>query len=278
MTILGMKQVPRTELRTMSQDPAGPPGQLYQGELEAGVKHGTGVLQFEIEGFDGVAIYRGDFRQNKKHGHGTMEWPDGRTYCGKFLNDSFHGEAIMTWADGHRYEGRYVNGKKEGHGVLSTPNGNKFIGQFHEGKRQGDFIYIRADSTTVTLTFDKDKLCQSTNPCLEKQLSASVSEGASSLESSVTSSASQSTKCSDQDVKRQGPTHSAPQKWRITDPGGAVVRYSDSLKSQKVGTLRQNEELTVVKACGRRLQVVSPMEGWVSYRTEDGLKIMARED
>jgi hypothetical protein len=280
-SMLPMFQPGNDDALTMFQDPAGPPGQLYHGQvtltLEGEVKHGTGVLHFEIEGFHGVAIYRGDFCQNKKHGHGVMEWPDGREYVGQFVNDSFHGEGIMTWPDGHRYEGHYANGKKEGQGVLSTPGGSKFIGQFHEGKRHGDFIYVKADGTTATLCFEKDKLCESTNPSFDRQPTL-VSECASSLESSVTSSASQSTSCSDKDGKKQWPTPSEPHKWRVVDRGGAVVRFSESLKSKQVGTLRQNQELTVVKSRGRRLQVVSPMEGWVSYRTEDGLKILDRID
>lgn len=274
--LVGPDESPKADAAlAMVQDPAGPAGQLYQGEVEGGLKHGIGVLQFEIEGCDGVIVYRGNFYQNQKHGHGVQEWPDGRNYCGQFLNDNFHGEGTMTWPNGHRYEGHYANGKKEGQGVLSTPEGSKFIGEFHDGKRHGQFLYVKADGTTKKLHFEKDKLCQSANPCLQRQETPVLSECASSLKSS---DASSSTKCSDKDIKRPRPTYSSPDKWRIVDPGGAVVRFSSSLKSQKVGTLRKNEELTVVEELGRRLKIVSPMEGWVSKNTEDGLKIMVRVD
>jgi len=59
---------------------------------------------------------------------------------------------------------------------------------------------------------------------------------------------------------------------------GAVVRATDSLKSKKLGTLRKNEELTIVEVKGRRMRVVSPLEGWVTSIREDGINIMMKID
>jgi len=247
------------------------------------MKHGTGVLHFEVQEIKGLAVYRGDFHQNKKHGHGVMEWPDGRKYRGQFLNDEFHGEGAMSWPDGHKYVGQYSHGKKEGQGTLSNPGGSQFIGNFHQGKRHGVFLYIKADGTRATLHFDMDEIFMAENPTLERQatpISDCTGDVASSSASSKSASSktSVSTKSSEKDVKRRLPTHSSPDKWRVVDPGGAVVRFSSSLNSQKVGILKKNEELTVVKQSGRRLQVVSPIEGWVSKTTEGGLKILMRVD
>jgi len=259
--------------RPMVQDPTGPPGQLYQGQLEGRMKSGTGILHFEVPEIEGVVVFEGNFCQNTKHGHGVMEWPDGRKYCGQFLNDEFHGEGTMIWPDGHKYVGHYAHGKKEGQGTLTNPGGSKFIGQFCQGKRHGEFLYIKADSTTTTLHFSMDKVCQTVNPILSRQPTPTVSDCATDV-----TSASGSTECSEKDLKRRGPSHSSPDTWRVVDPGGAVVRFSNSLRSKKVGLLRRKEELTVVKEEGRRLRVVSPIEGWVSKSTEDGLTIMVRVD
>merc|ERR1712118_519270 len=76
------------------------------------------------------------------------------------------------------------------------------------------------------------------------------------------------------------PSESNPQKWHVVDYGGAVVRVSEPLVSKKVGTIRQNEEISVVKVIGRRLCVANPVDGrslgWISAETEGGLKIVKR--
>ena len=70
--------------------------------------------------------YDGQFRDDLKHGTGTLTWPDGRQYKGQFEGGKFHGKAAMVlfsnlfpevWADGRKYEGEYVYGRKHGYGV-----------------------------------------------------------------------------------------------------------------------------------------------------------------
>ena len=96
------EKTPET-LEKLVQDPSGPPGQLYQGQVLAGMKHGTGVLHFEIAEIEGMVLYQGQFRRNKKDGHGGMQWPDGHRYVGQFENDEFHGKGTMYWPDGQMY-------------------------------------------------------------------------------------------------------------------------------------------------------------------------------
>ena len=53
-----------------------PDGVKYEGDYKNGMKHGHGVLVLK----DGV--YTGNFRKNKMHGQGRMEWNNKNTYDG----------------------------------------------------------------------------------------------------------------------------------------------------------------------------------------------------
>lgn len=38
--------------------------------------------------------YVGDFVDGRKHGEGTLTWPDGRSYCGQWQDGKQHGTAV----------------------------------------------------------------------------------------------------------------------------------------------------------------------------------------
>jgi len=270
---------------TLLQDPAGPAGQLYHGRVEDGMKHGQGILHFDVAG-NGRLVYQGEFFENKKHGQGTMAWPGGRQYVGQFLNDNFHGHGKMIWPDGNKYIGQYANGKKNGQGIWFTPDGSQLSGKFFEGKRHGEFDYARADGTTWVIHFDMDRVIEANadGGSLGAQLAPSGKNlPAEQLPGKNKQLALKETDSLTTSRSNCIMTHAAlgmraVERWRVIDRGGAVVRATVSLKSKKVGVLRQTEELTVVEVRGRRLRVVSPVIGWVSSSTEEDLQIMVRVD
>ena len=58
--------------------------------------------------------YVGNFKNGKKHGHGTFTFTDGATYVGEFDNDKYNGKGTFTFANGLTYVGyfrdnRYVS-------------------------------------------------------------------------------------------------------------------------------------------------------------------------
>lgn len=69
------------------------------------------------------------------HGHGRIEWADGRKYEGQYENDKKHGTGTFYWADGRKYEGGWKNGKQHGKGEYYQANGEKKLGEWVEGKR-----------------------------------------------------------------------------------------------------------------------------------------------
>merc|ERR1712072_308925 len=103
------------------------------------------------------------------------------------------------------------------------------------------------------------------------------------MSSDNASSSSRTTSASSQNtVPSQAPLPETPQRWRVVDYGGVVVRSTSSFKSKILGTIPQNTELWVIGAQGRRLKVSNPVEGWsigwMSASTEEGLVLMERVD
>lgn len=44
--------------------------------------HGEGLFTWADSG----KVYRGEYRDDKKHGYGEISWPDGRRYAGQWAN------------------------------------------------------------------------------------------------------------------------------------------------------------------------------------------------
>ena len=60
----------------------------------------------------------------------TCTFIDGDEFKGEFKNDEKHGFGTYTFADGRRYEGHYKNGKESGiHVYYASPNspGQKIV-------------------------------------------------------------------------------------------------------------------------------------------------------
>ena len=60
---------------------------------------------------------------------------DGSKYDGEFKEDKRHGTGTLTDPDGSIiYNGEWEKGKMHGNGILTAPNGNTYNGSFKEGK------------------------------------------------------------------------------------------------------------------------------------------------
>jgi len=242
------------------------------------------VLRYQVEGVE--LVYKGEFVENKKHGQGVLTWPDGRQYEGQFVNDEFHGQGTMSWPDGCKYVGQYANGQKEGKGTLLFPNDSKYVGQFSKGKKHGPGMFFRADGTKKWSLWNMDQECKDE---IGSEYSTDVASSyARSSTSGSSSSLSDGSSWQQEAQSRVSLASSTAenqkqwQRWRVIDTGGAKVRTGESTYSNKIGVLRQNEEVDVVKIKGNRLCVKNPVDGhrigWVSSRTEGGLVIMKRID
>lgn len=81
-------------------------GDIYQGEVSHGIRHGKGVL---IESDKGIKyIYNGDFNHDKKHGMGTYTSEDNSyVYDGEFKEDKREGFAQLLFKS-TKYSGHFV--------------------------------------------------------------------------------------------------------------------------------------------------------------------------
>jgi hypothetical protein len=75
--------------------------------------HGEGVFTWPLSGGH-VKVYKGQYRDDKKHGYGEMSWSE----------------------DGRKYAGQWANGKQHGHGTyVSSGGGEPISGEWNMGKR-----------------------------------------------------------------------------------------------------------------------------------------------
>lgn len=56
-------------------------------------------------------------------GRGVLKYQNGKVYKGDFKNDKRHGLGIMSWPDGRIHQGLWENGKKHGHGKFKSKEG-----------------------------------------------------------------------------------------------------------------------------------------------------------
>lgn len=54
-------------------------------------------------------------------GYGIYTWRDGRVYKGEYRDDKKHGFGIYKWADGREYAGNWYRGKQYGLGTYYVP-------------------------------------------------------------------------------------------------------------------------------------------------------------
>lgn len=52
-----------------------------------------------------------------------MQSDNGETYKGDWKDNQKHGEGEYSWPNGNLYKGKYVSGKKDGFGVMYYSNG-----------------------------------------------------------------------------------------------------------------------------------------------------------
>ena len=49
-------------------------------------------------------LIEGQWKEDKRHGNGHMEYEDGVTYTGDWVNDNYEGHGVYVFKSGERYE------------------------------------------------------------------------------------------------------------------------------------------------------------------------------
>lgn len=138
-------------------------GRSYAGEWMQGSWNGLGRLSH------GGDFYRGYFKNDHKHGPGTMHfkngqifegyykrdlmvrgkvtYPDGSKFEGRFRHDKHEGNGKFLFADGALYRGEFAGGKFHGQGSLFWTDGTWYQGAFEAGQRHGKGKEFNADGS-----------------------------------------------------------------------------------------------------------------------------------
>ena len=84
------------------------------------------------------SIYIGEFKENQKHGQGTLLLNGIKTfaYKGEFKNDKISGKGRFQWNEEKEYIGEWDNNELAGYGILINKN-TKHIGYFAHNNKQG---------------------------------------------------------------------------------------------------------------------------------------------
>lgn len=104
-------------------------GDYYEGQWQAGLRHGRGMQQCTDE-----SNYVGDYNSGKRHGHGVYSFPNGDRYMGAYRGDVPHGYGVYLFASGQKYEGQWHHGKKHGRCVYTIETGEQWAGEWRESK------------------------------------------------------------------------------------------------------------------------------------------------
>lgn len=111
-------------------------GNIFEGYMSGGKRHGKGTMYYASVN----TTYEGDWRDDKKHGHGRTDC-EGNIYEGDFRNDLSNGQGIFRWADGSEYSGDFLEGKRQGKGIMKFDNGDVYKGDFLNDKFDGRGLY-----------------------------------------------------------------------------------------------------------------------------------------
>ena len=128
----------------MGYESFGTGGAAYEGMFKNDVRHGRGTLVNS----NGTR-YEGGFQNGEKHGHGMQFGADGRkTSEGQFRQGLRHGTSTIFNNDGSKaYEGQFRHGVKHGQGILFNADGSRYEGQFEDNLKQGRGMLYGANDT-----------------------------------------------------------------------------------------------------------------------------------
>ena len=105
-----------------------------------------------------VLKYDGEFKNNQKHGHGTLFLKSGNRYVGEFFENLRNGNGKLYRKNGEIcYNGTWRNGKKSGKGTIKFKTGHKYEGEIVDNKRQGQGVYFWNEHTFYTGNWENDE-------------------------------------------------------------------------------------------------------------------------
>eukprot|EP00601_Ochromonadales_sp_CCMP2298_P009776 CAMPEP_0173269114 /NCGR_PEP_ID=MMETSP1142-20121109/30703_1 /TAXON_ID=483371 /ORGANISM="non described non described, Strain CCMP2298" /LENGTH=873 /DNA_ID=CAMNT_0014205433 /DNA_START=275 /DNA_END=2895 /DNA_ORIENTATION=- len=137
----------------------------YQGRTDrAGNRTGQGVLFFKPDGYEmeEMQLYRGSFKNDMYHGHGTLYWPgtDKIQYIGRFKAGMKHGRGIEFDEQGRKiYHGIFKEDKREGRGDEFSDEAKTYKGEFSDNVRHGFGVAYFGESAKYFGRYEGGMMC-----------------------------------------------------------------------------------------------------------------------
>lgn len=132
-------------------------GFVYQGDFKQNTRHGKGTMTKEVDG-NQMYRYDGQWHENEKHGEGIETVPDQYEYQGNFHMGKRQGQGkLWNKPDGFNYEGEFRSDKFHGFGQLELESGERFSGQFKNGVRDGFGCSDYRDGSAYEGQWENDK-------------------------------------------------------------------------------------------------------------------------
>ena len=97
--------------------------------------------------------YEGNFVKGIYHGFGTFTWADNAVYKGHWKDGKRHGSGIYTSGDGlHVYDGNWQDDVKHGQGYQRLLDGRRFEGTFIDGLPGSGVLTLQGDMAACQLS------------------------------------------------------------------------------------------------------------------------------
>lgn len=121
----------------------------YVGTFKRGCRDGEGQMYYAN------GVYDGNWKHNKRCGQGIMWFNDGALYLGEWRDDKFHGHGVLVQGMDEIYWDWFCFIKSH-----FPVNGNRFEGSFVDGKKNGEGIFYHKSSGQVQKGVWVDDVCQ----------------------------------------------------------------------------------------------------------------------
>jgi hypothetical protein len=124
----------------------------YEGEWKDNCFHGWGILESDVERYDGIwsngefksgivckeigiaELYEGEWRDGERNGKGRLSGRLGEIYEGMWKNGKRNGFGKQVYVNGKVYEGEWSENYENGFGKLIYPDGNVYEGIWKDGE------------------------------------------------------------------------------------------------------------------------------------------------
>jgi hypothetical protein len=119
-----------------------------------GIVNGSGTLTWRKKGTDELdtqaiySRYKGDVRNGRPEGHGSLVMRSGLTYDGDWKDGLMNGRGAIKFENGDDYEGEFVAGRMDGNGRYGSSDGSVYVGVFRNGLRNGEGKLTLADGSS----------------------------------------------------------------------------------------------------------------------------------